>query len=256
MIERQQIIGALHAALEAEPYVRAGWLGGSDATGRQDQWSDVDLQVIVADDRVEDAFLRVEATLCALSPIAVRYRLPEPTWHGHAQEFYQLRDAEPWHLVDFVAMKESAPDRFLERERHGTAHVLFDPDGILWPPALDRAKQADAMRKRLETLRSTFFLFQNLTPKAVWRNDVFEAVSRYQAFTLKPLVDLLRMRHCPDRFDFGLRYLEHDLPADVVGALRELMLPADLPAIERGQAVAEAMFRAELDALDAGQWAI
>jgi len=33
--------------------------------------------------------------------------------------------------------------------------------------------------------------------------------------TLAPLIELMRIRHCPDRFDFGPRYLDRDLPAEL-----------------------------------------
>ena len=39
---RLQIIECMRGALESRPFVLAAWLGGSDATGRTDEWSDVD----------------------------------------------------------------------------------------------------------------------------------------------------------------------------------------------------------------------
>jgi hypothetical protein len=61
------------------------WEGGAAAFKRVDQWSDIDLQVDVADDRVADTFAVIEKTLTKLSPIGLKYALPSPTWHGHAR---------------------------------------------------------------------------------------------------------------------------------------------------------------------------
>ena len=50
---------------------------------------------------------------------------------------------------------------------------------------------------------------------------------------MKPLVELLRMRHCPVRWDFGMRYLDRDLPPAVYDQVRDLVFihhPDDLEA--------------------------
>ena len=128
-ITRAQIIAALHAALEARPEVLAASLGGSDATGRTDEFSDVDLVVVVEEGAVESTFAILHSALEELSPITHRWRLADPTWHGNAQEFLTLRDADPAHFIDVVVLEPSGGERFLEIERHGTPIVLFDRVG-------------------------------------------------------------------------------------------------------------------------------
>jgi len=137
-LSREEIIAALRTGLESDPDVLAAWLGGSDATGRTDEYSDIDLQIIVDDEKVEAAFERLHETLERLSPIAHCHRFPEPTWHGHSQELLQLRDADPNHFLDLVIMRHSIPDRLLERERHGKPLVLIDRANLVpnrWSPA-------------------------------------------------------------------------------------------------------------------------
>jgi predicted nucleotidyltransferase len=256
LIRRDDIVRTLAGALEREAWVRAAWLGGSFATGRTDEWSDVDVQAVVEADRVEETFERARAALEGLSPIAHRHRFPEPMWHGHSQEILSLRDADPCHFVDFVVMKRSSGDRLLEPERHGTAAVLFDREGLLAPVALDRPAHAARLRRRLPELRELFFLLQNLTTKAVRRGIAPDAVHYYHAFTVRPLVELLRMRHCPDRFDFGVRYLDRDLPAALAAEIGELVLPRSLDDLEAKRARAERIFRECVDALDRGEWSL
>jgi hypothetical protein len=190
------------------------------------------------------------------SPIAHCYRLPEPTWHGHAQELFALRDADPCHFVDLVVMRRSDGNRMLEPERHGTAMVLFDRDGDVRPSPFDRAAHEAKMAKRLPELREMFFLFQNLTTKAVRRRDVPDAVQRYQASTVRPLVELLRMRHCPDRYDFGVRYLDRDLPEELGAEIHRLSLPRSLAELEQFRARAETLFDEQIRALDRGEWSL
>ena len=46
-MRREQVIELLHGALLPLAWVNAAWLGGSNAFGRADELSDVDLQVDV-----------------------------------------------------------------------------------------------------------------------------------------------------------------------------------------------------------------
>jgi predicted nucleotidyltransferase len=250
-LTRQQIIDLLRETLLARPEVKAAWLGGSDASGRTDQYSDIDILALVADDAVEMVFTAVANALNSLSPIDRQYRIPEPTWHGHSQTFYRLQNAPPWLLVDFAILKESSPvdKRFLEVERHGRQQILFDREGVIQPAPFDRESHEATMRERLQQLSTRFDMFNIFVDKAIWRGDVVEAVSFYQAMTIRPLVDLLRMRYCPDRFDYGARYLDRDLPADVHEQLKRLMFCRDLEELHENQKTAVALFNNTMAAL-------
>ncbi|MBC8144677.1 MAG: nucleotidyltransferase domain-containing protein, partial [bacterium] len=223
MIDRETLIENLTRSLRASDSARAAWLGGSDATGRTDRWSDIDIAVVVEDDAVEETFVRVEHSLAELSPISIRMRIPQPTWHGFDQSFYQLRDAEPTLMIDLSVIKRSNPEKFLEPERHGNAITLFDRDDIVKPAPLDRRALAARMRARLEELRTRFPLFQNLVTKAVHRDSMVEAVATFHGVTFRPLVDILRIRYVPERFDFGSRYLQSDLSAELYLRLERMV---------------------------------
>ncbi|MEW6073812.1 MAG: nucleotidyltransferase domain-containing protein [Planctomycetota bacterium] len=108
-ISRSDILAALRAGLAEVEWIRAAWSGGSDASGRTDELSDVDLFVIAAAGRVEAVFGVVHGILERLSPIEVAWRLPSPTPHGCEQEFLRLRDAAAHHMVDLVVMEPESP---------------------------------------------------------------------------------------------------------------------------------------------------
>ena len=110
---RESILGALQRAIEPQPWAKAMWEAGSVAFGRADEWSDIDLQICVDDDFVAPVFELVEQTLLTLAPIELKYELPQPTWHGHAQTFYQLHGPSPFLLIDLAVVKLSAPEKFL-----------------------------------------------------------------------------------------------------------------------------------------------
>lgn len=254
-IPRQAIIDALHRRLGELPWVRAAFLGGSDATGRLDRFSDIDLVVGVDDERVEEAFGVVRGTLEALSPIELEWRVPSPTFHGHEQVFYRLGDADPHHLIDFVVMKRSAPPgtRFLDRERHGVPIILFDRENFCEPVPMDAPSIEQRQRARLERIRVTFPMFQPLVTRAIERNQPADAAYWYMQLTLLPTVEILRMVHAPERFDFGMRYLYDDLPREVYAEVCEIALPGSLEGIRSCRERAEGLFVGALRALDGAQ---
>lgn len=249
VFSRVELIQGLSRALRGNAAIRAAWLGGSDAFGRADERSDLDLCVAAFDDKVEEAIRTVEAALTSLSPIAHRYRLPQPTWHGHEQVFYRLRDAAPTAAIDLVVFAASKPNQFRERERHGAPVILFDPEGLATPIPLDRAAHGAKVRARLESLRASFPIFEPFVPKELDRGRIVDAIAFYHSLTLQPLVDLLRIVHCPDRFDYGLRYLQVDLPRDIYERFEPLAFVAGPEDLRAKHAAAGEWFREVLDEL-------
>lgn len=105
---RQKILNTIINALEPQDFVLALWQGGSAAHGYTDEWSDLDIEVIIKDDYIQKTFDIVEDALKTLSEISFKYRIPEPTWHGHSQTFYQLVEASQFLVIDFAVMKRSS----------------------------------------------------------------------------------------------------------------------------------------------------
>ncbi len=221
---------------------QAMWEGGAAALGRVDELVGRRFAGRGRRRPGDQVFPVVEAALARLSPIELKLELPRPTWHGHAQTFYRLRDASPYLLLDFVVMKASAEEKFLDPETHGQVVVHFDKTGVIRPRPTDPAAVAARLRSRIETLATTFELFRILTWKEIHRRHDLEAMAYYQSFTLRPLVELLRIVHCPERHGFFARYVDHDLPAALVAQLRPLFFVGDLDGLRQAQETAERLF--------------
>lgn len=249
-ITRQQIIEALRNAFEPLKEAHAMWEGGAASFHRTDAWSDIDLQVDVDDEFAGQALAIAERTLETLSPIELKYVLPMPTWHGHSQVFFRLQDTSPFLLIDFVAVHHSKAEKFMQPEIHGEHNVLFDKDGTTRVPPLDRKAFAGRLEDRLHVIRTTFDLFQVLTLKELERGNLIEALVFYQNYTLRPLIEALRLRHCPAHYQFYTRYLYYDLPADAVARLEELFLPRSASDIRRLRSEAEMWFYRTLDEIE------
>jgi hypothetical protein len=242
MLAREIILKALQDALEPLDYVHAMWQGGAASFNRVDEWSDIDLQVVADDDRVADVVAVSEKVFQELSPIELRYELPQPTWHGHWQAFYRLKEAGPFLMLDFVVMQQSNQNRFLQPEIHGKPVVHFDKANIVQPPAFDATTFAQQIQTRLETMRVLFDLFQVLTLKELNRHNWIEAIAFYQNYTLRPLVEALRIRHDSARYNFSTRYVHYNLPAEAVKRLEPLFFVANADDLHAKFAEAQQWF--------------
>ncbi len=241
---RIRITSAVCDALEPLPSVLAAWEGGSAAFGAVDEYSDIDLNVLADDDVPLDVLYAVaEAALGAVSPITTSHVSPPG-------RYYKLKESDAFLLVDLIILRAGASAQALEVERHGLPQRLFDKGDWLRPRPLDEdalAARRDARRRELD---AWFVVSQNFVRKAVLRGQEVEALASFWGYTLKPLVELLRMRYCPARWDFGMRYLDRDLPPAAYSQLRDLMFVRDLAGIEAHLPMASAWGAALLRDLD------
>lgn len=219
---RQTLINRLAAAFEPRPEALAFWQGGSAAFGRSDQMSDMDLQFLVKDGFVDQARDLIETTLRGLARIEASYILPQPTWHGYWQGFYRLEGFGPYQLVDAVIMKESDKNLLTEPEIHGQAIVHFDRTGRVGRERADTEAIKTLVRQRLGRARASAELFHCFVDKEMARGRHLDALILYQTLVLGPLVETLRIIHDPYRFNFGARYLDFCLPAEMIQELSNL----------------------------------
>ena len=189
---------------------------GSIAFDRLDELSDIDLVLDVRPDDIPVAWDVIEKTLESLAPLDYRYEIPQPTWHGHEQRFFHLADTPQHLLIDAVIMKSGHGPRFEEIERHGTPSVLFDKDGIVVSTHVDPDEIQSTIRTRIASIKSLLPLAYSLVGKEIERERPFDAFGFYQRFVINTLVALARMKHDPNRHDYGFRYLSFDLPQDLL----------------------------------------
>jgi hypothetical protein len=249
-ITRDDITRAVAAALEPLDYVYAMWEGGAVAFDRVDEWSDVDICVSAEDSRIEEPFPVVEKALASVAPIELKYEVTGPRLGEYVQAFYRLEGAGPYLLVDFAVFKHSAKDKLLEREVHGNSRFHFNKGGEVAVPALNRKAFMERVRNTLKDLPIKMDMFVAFIPKEVYRGNVVAGVDFYRRFLLGGLAQVLRLKHAPARYDFGLRYVYHDLPQAEVKRFEDLYMVRDAEELLEKYRSAKSWFDETIASLD------
>ena len=210
---------------ERTPDALALRLGGSLATGPVDEWSDLDACIHVGPGTERPVFDALLAELDRDWVFTDRWVLEPPVRPEGLQVFGRVAD-EPGAasiVVDIEA--EAVPEGGvpIDPRRHGVPIVLHDPHRLIRVEdepddrlAADARASAQRIADRLPTARW-------IVEKAIARGHWPEAAGYHLRFGVDPLVQLLRTVHCPSRWDFGLRYVHADLPADDVHRVLELL---------------------------------
>jgi predicted nucleotidyltransferase len=219
---RDTIVKALVKALEPLDFAYAFWEGGAAAWNRIDDLSDIDLYLVVNDDKADEAFLATEKALKSLSPIKQKYDVPQTMWPGVSQAFYKLENANNYLIIDFAVLKLSGKEKFLEPEIHGNNVFYFHKKNRIKPPPLDKAAFVSKLFQRLERLQARFNMFNVFIQKEIKRGNYIEAVDLYHNLTIQLLVEALRIKHNPVHYEFKMRYVHYELPSETVEKLELL----------------------------------
>lgn len=221
-LTRNTIIQTLTKALKPLDYIHAFWEGGAAAFHRIDEWSDIDLYLVVDDKKIHETFLTFEKALKTLSPIKQKYEILHPPQSGIFQAFYRLQNTNEYLVIDLAVLTLSSPDKFLEPEIHGDAVFYFNKSGKVKPPPLDKDALGKKLQERLKRLQAKFDMFNNFVQKEINRGNHLEAIDLYYAVTLTTLVEALRIRHHPIHHNFKMRYIHYELPPKTIEKLKHL----------------------------------
>ncbi len=221
---RKTVLRVIFDEIEPLPAILAAWEGGSAANGTGDQYSDIDLCLLVTSplrpvlDRIETALekLRVSHTW---QPI-------KSFWgEGMMQRVIVLKDSPKHFSVDVTLFDFAHPQLlkdFLEVERHGQPHIYFDKTNLIKPGHTDSLALFKRQQARAEELNQGFPIFKTLALKEIDRGQAIDAISFYQSGLLRPFVEVLGMVHRPFKFDFGMRYIHKSFPKEAQELIEDL----------------------------------
>ncbi len=226
-VTREVIVGTLVDALKPLDYVHALYESGAIAFKRVDEWSDIDLYVVVDDKKVDEAFVAVETALKSLSPIKQKFVIPKLPWPGVSQAFYKLEQASEYLLLDLAVIRLSGPEKFLEPQIHGKAIFYFNKSKKIAVPILNKEDLTKKLQQKLVWLTDRFAMLNIYVQKEINRGNYLEALVLYYSITLGSIVDLLRIKYNPFHYDFKTRYVQYELPKHIIGKLERLYFVKD-----------------------------
>jgi hypothetical protein len=240
----------LRAQGESDPDVRVVFVGGSAVTGGYDDHSDLDVEVLATPGESVATYRRLLDTALRDFEVHHVWELPEATWPDGRQAFLHLSDdatmsrlarrrAAPLapvvhsgsagsdrprstRIIDLHVSDLADEHRLVDERRHGTPYVVHDPEGLVGLRHDDEAAMERARAEAVQQAAARRPTAEWLVNRAIARGHDAEAVAFHLGYGVTTLVRLLRIKHCPARHDFGLRYLDTDLPpgyADRVAAL-------------------------------------
>lgn len=205
---KAEVIEKLQTSLVAEPRVSALWLGGSAATGFEDDLSDTDLVVICESPEV--VFRNIEATLTCISQI---WTVEDSIWKGFSQKFYILSEGPQTYYLDIGVFQSKDPKdyrEFFNIARHGKAVILLDREAILKEASL-APLEVTPSPMNLQQWGARFEITYRTFLKESQRGKYVDSFLFYQRLILM-WVQMLRYYWTPQKYDFGLRYIYRDFP--------------------------------------------
>jgi len=172
----------LRELLESREDVIAAWEGGSAATGYLDDYSDLDLLVILREGTATDPVFEAMNDLFERDwGILESFRMPEPTWHGMSQCFYMLDKMPPLFYCDIALTTEDNPHKLTEPERHGKAVIWFDNTRVYQAEPMPEAEFKQLRDRVYAMATGTWWLMLLELKKALARDNWLAAQGNYNA---------------------------------------------------------------------------
>ncbi len=233
MYNRTDLVELIKPCALKIPYIRAAWEGGSAATHRLDEFSDLDLTLVVDEADVEQTFTDFQNFITQHVHIIRSYRVPEPAWHGVSQCFYQIDQVTPYLYIDLAVMKKSHPDKLMEQDRHGQAVVWFDHDHVYDPSPSSQKVIEERVHKMIQSVAQTDFLIELEIEKGIARHEFLDVYPTYYSYISRHLAVMLNVEYRKERVDFGLRYARLDYAPCDIKLIQDAFAVKDMDELER-----------------------
>ena len=154
-------------------------------------------------------------------------------YEGKVEFFWQLDGVPPLNFVDMVF--EDCPEDgvSIDLGELPSQLVHVDKSGCIALKSEPEAERRARVQKRVSHIAEFHWdLKIDLIRKHVQRGNTLHAFEAYQARLISPLVELLRIKHCPERSGYHLAYVQWDLPTEIMARLEPLVMVSTLSDLE------------------------
>ncbi len=210
MYKRNDVIKELKGFLVKHPKVYTVWEGGSAATNRLDEYSDLDLMIVTEKEDIESLYQELEVILNNAFVIEQVYKIEEPSWHGFSQRFYKLKKTEPYFYIDLCILPKDVNDPFTASDRHGVISAWKDTINFIVNTKTDESIIYNKAKKFYNNAVKSEFIMRLEIEKAFKRDNFLDAYSFSYSYLMRHLAPLLNILHRIARVDFGIRYAKQE----------------------------------------------
>ncbi len=229
---KSKLIQIMQKALDADDDIIAVWMGGSAATGYDDDYSDIDLVVVCPDPSL--VFSRLEEALSQHHTISQIWKVEESFWKYFFQKFYILENTPQTFFLDigvFTSLDAEEYQEHFNKDRHGVPVVLFDRLGLLGKAAQTPKFENPSLGNPAQ-LKARFEIIYRTFLKESLRGKYIDSFAFYQRLVMM-LVHARRVRETPQKHDFGLRYLYRDFPEYLVQQVERFLQVSSIPEMQK-----------------------
>ena len=185
--------------------VYAFWVEGSIAQGKSDEYSDLDLWASIDNDLEDEMFAKVEKLLLSHGKLDIKYLMPIPhpeifhtVYHIEGTSEFQTIDMNLQHNSRVFMMDEGVDDYLMIFDRAEVVKSLKPKAKVVdWAETMDRVQQYYALQH------------PNIM-KNINRGRLLEAKIYYD-YLVQYLVKTIRLRHTPDKVDYGFKHSYREL---------------------------------------------
>lgn len=186
--------------------ILASWFGGSQATNRSDELSDIDLVIIAKN--TPEIFTLLEDHLNSISTVELTHI---ETRRGNCdQRFYTLKNTPPTYYLDVCVFDSIIPNDYAEYfnyQRHGTPVIIKD-NGILKEASQIKHFEEPVFDKKYN-LGKCEILYRTFLKEAK-REKFIDSYHFYFGLT-QLWTKIVRLKYATQKHDFSLRYINVDL---------------------------------------------
>ena len=248
--DRKRLVECIVHATREMATVLALWEDGSESFGRTDGYSDIDLEVVVETGHIGTVATAVKAALAEIVTISGECRQHDN--EVEAQYFWQLDAVPAYNFIDITLMERNGDGIRIDPSVVGSPIIHFDKCGCIVVSAESAEERQSRVRDRIREIAGVFMLGPVLVEKHIKRGHVLHAYGEYQRSQVRPLIDLLRARYCPERSSWQTTYIESDLPGFVLEKLGPLVLVASAEEMSANLPIIQTWMTELIDELNAG----
>lgn len=237
-MKREQIIKTLIELFQDDDNVYALWLEGSDATGKVDEYSDIDMCALIDEDKVDGVFEKIQKRFDIDSVHENR------NCDSERQLVFHVANSEKYHMVDFNAYLHGlAGTTFVKNDNIDACKVIFDRYGAIQYKEYD--VNVGANERAYWEMESEYRFSQlSRVEKYCLRGLYPEAFIYYQKYVVEPLVFILRSKYTPTKIWYYMVHISDHIPQAEVEKLNRILRVSSVDDIMENLHFAEEWYHA------------